>query len=90
MAIFLRSAICFSLLLLCPCLAQASSLPAADQAISAVQLSTGPSVGLSWSPGPRWQAGLTVAMPFYYFSNFVDFSFSDFYIFYPFAVLVFG
>ena len=70
MAIFSRSVICFSLVALSSGLAQASSLPAADQAITALQLSTGPSVGLSWSPGPRWQTGLTVAMPFYYFSNF--------------------
>lgn len=71
MAIFSRSVICFSLLtLFIPCIARASSLPAADQAVNAFALSSGPSVALAWHPGPRWQTGLTVATPFYYFASF--------------------
>lgn len=57
---------CLSFSLMTP-LAQASSLPKADQnGQNSLSLGTAPSLAIDFSFSPHWTAGASVAMPFYY------------------------
>lgn len=76
MGIFLRSAICFSLLLGMHVLPgmdrplQAAHLPAADRPRSSLQLGSAPSLGLSWRASQRLEFGVSTAAPFFFAEDF--------------------
>lgn len=70
MGIFLRFAICFSLLLGAAAPLQAAHLPAADRSKSSLMLGSAPSLGASWQFSRRLELGFSAATPFFFGDDF--------------------